>query len=211
MKYFIPNGKGENKTLHVTTAGNAAAHRKFTSWPLQTICLTTAGWCPAQGQALVLCPGVDVGVSIAELFHQWPTQWDSLSPAALQKRTWRSWWTSWACVSNASSSEPPSIRQTWADRSKARVAQVIKGLEHLSGKERLSELGPFSLEDRKLMRGKKYKQCVQIPSGREQRWLRQTATLQFCSLTHSNSTILQSSFIPALKSLSYCVSVLPHV
>lgn len=146
-----------------------------------------------------------------ELFHWWPTQRDTPSPAALQKRTWRSWWTSWACVSNTSSSGLPSIRQTWADRSQATAAKVIKGLEHLSGKETLSELGLFSLEDRKLMRGKKYKQCVQIPRGGQQRWLRQTATLQFCSLTHSNSTILQNSFIPALKSLTYCVSVLPHV
>lgn len=68
MKVLYSLWKGGKQDTTRDYCWNAAAHRKFTPWPLQTSRLTTAGRCPAQGQALVLCPGVDTGVSIVNFF-----------------------------------------------------------------------------------------------------------------------------------------------
>lgn len=39
---------------------------------------------------------------------------------------------------------------------------MIKGLQHLSDKERLNELRLFSLEERKLMGGKRRKKSINV-------------------------------------------------
>lgn len=66
------------------------------------------------------------------------------------EKDWRFWWTSWTQVSWAHKyrRDKGTLKQV-----QQRHTKMIKGLEHLSDNDRLSEFRLFRLEERKLEGG----------------------------------------------------------